>query len=41
MRTLDQEEINEVEEILKEKHPLYYGGMKINEIYPFLQYIPG
>ena len=41
MRTLDQEEITEVEEILKERHPLYYEGLKLNDVYPFLNSVPG
>ena len=37
MRSLNQEEIEEVEEILKERHPLYYADLKISELFPFMQ----
>lgn len=41
MRNLDQEEIKEVDEILREKHPLYYEGLRLNDVYPMLKNIPG
>ena len=41
MRTLDQEEIKEVQDILTEKHPLYYEGLGITDVYPFLKSVPG
>lgn len=40
MRTLDQEEIQEVNEILHERHPLYYEGLGLLDVFPILKYIP-
>jgi hypothetical protein len=37
LRTLEPDEIEEVKEILKEKHPLYYEGVKIHDIFPSLK----
>ena len=37
MRNLNQEEIEEVDEILKERHPLYYANLTASELFPFMQ----
>jgi len=39
MRTLEIEEIREVDEILKERHPLYYNNSQIHDIFPSLKVI--
>ena len=35
MRTLEPDEIKEVENILEARHPLYYNGAGFNDIFPF------
>lgn len=40
MRTLNAEEVKEVNEILTSRHPLYYGGLKLKDIIPCFKYIP-
>ena len=37
MRTLDNEEIKEVHNILAERHPMYYSGSKIHDVFPSLK----
>lgn len=37
MRTLDNEEVKEVHNILTERHPMYYGENKIHDVFPFLK----
>jgi hypothetical protein len=39
MRSLNEEEIQEVQEILHESHPLYYGGLRIGDLLGPLKYI--
>lgn len=40
MRTLNDEEIEEVDSIMKERHPLYYNGMAAGDIFPPLKMLP-
>jgi len=40
MRNLSNGEIEEVKEILMDRHPLYYQGFTITDIFPILKKIP-
>ncbi|CAI2376938.1 unnamed protein product [Moneuplotes crassus] len=37
MKTLAPSQIREVESILAERHPLYYNGSKLHDVFPFLK----
>lgn len=37
MRILDNGEIKEVNDILAERHPMYYSNSKIHDVFPSLK----
>ena len=37
LRKLDPDEIEEVQEILEDRHPLYYNGTTISDLFPLLK----
>jgi hypothetical protein len=37
MRILDNEEIKEVNDLLTERHPMYYGNSKLHDVFPSLK----